>query len=37
MKASASEKKGAEGLEKYQEEKNRISLDGLPSALHNQL
>jgi hypothetical protein len=32
-----SEKKGAAGLEKYQEEKNRISLDGLPSALHNQL
>lgn len=28
-----SEKKGPEGLEKYQEEKNRISLDGLPSAL----
>lgn len=27
------EKKGTEGLEKYQEEKNRISLDGLPTAL----
>jgi hypothetical protein len=27
------EKKGREGLEKYQEEKNRISLDGLPSAM----
>jgi hypothetical protein len=27
------EKKGPEGLEKYQEEKNRISLDGLPSAM----
>lgn len=28
-----SEKKGAEGLEKYKEEKNRMSLDGLPTAL----
>ena len=28
-----SEKKGTEGLEKYQAEKNRISLDGLPTAL----
>lgn len=27
------EKKGAEGLEQYQAEKNRISLDGLPTAL----
>lgn len=27
------ENKGAGGLEKYQEEKNRISLDGLPTAL----
>jgi len=27
------EKKGPEGLEKYQEDKNRISLDGLPTAL----
>ncbi len=29
-----SEKKGPEGLEKYQEEKNLVSLDGLPTALH---
>jgi hypothetical protein len=28
-----SAQKGPEGLEKYQEEKNRISLDGLPTAL----
>jgi hypothetical protein len=27
------ENKGAEGLEKYKEEKNRISLDGLPTAM----
>ena len=27
------EKKGPEGLEAYKEEKNRISLDGLPTAL----
>jgi len=27
------EKKGAEGLESYKEEKNRISLDGLPTPL----
>ncbi len=29
------EKKGTEGLEKYKEEKNRTSLDGLPTALHS--
>jgi hypothetical protein len=29
-----SAKKGPEGLEKYQEEKNLVSLDGLPTALH---
>ncbi|MES2429080.1 MAG: pyridoxamine 5'-phosphate oxidase family protein [Bacteroidota bacterium] len=28
------ESKGAEGLEKYKEEKNRISLDGLPTAMY---
>lgn len=28
------ENRGAEGLEKYKEEKNRISLDGLPTALY---
>jgi hypothetical protein len=28
------EKKGADGLEAYKEEKNRISLDGLPTALY---
>jgi hypothetical protein len=28
------ESKGAEGIEKYKEEKNRISLDGLPTALY---
>jgi hypothetical protein len=27
------ENKGADGLEKYKEEKNRISLDGLPTAM----
>ena len=27
------EKKGAEGLEEYKQEKNRISIDGLPTAL----
>lgn len=27
------ENKGAEGLEKYKEQKNRISLDGLPTAM----
>jgi hypothetical protein len=27
------EKKGLEGLEKYKKEKNRVSLDGLPTAL----
>jgi hypothetical protein len=27
------EKKGADGLEKYKEEKNRVSLDGLPTAM----
>jgi hypothetical protein len=27
------EKKGANGLEKYKEEKNRVSLDGLPTAM----
>lgn len=28
------ESKGAEGLEQYKKEKNRVSLDGLPTALH---
>lgn len=28
------ENKGAEGLEKYKEEKNRLSMDGLPTALY---
>lgn len=28
------ENKGLEGLEKYKEEKNRISLDGLPTAMY---
>lgn len=28
------ENKGADGLEKYKEEKNRISMDGLPTALY---
>jgi hypothetical protein len=28
------ENKGVEGLEKYKEEKNRISLDGLPTAMY---
>jgi hypothetical protein len=30
------ENKGADGLEKYKEEKNRISLDGLPTAINAQ-
>jgi hypothetical protein len=30
------ENKGADGLEKYKAEKNRISLDGLPTALYHR-
>jgi hypothetical protein len=30
------ENKGADGLEKYKEEKNKISLDGLPTAINAQ-
>jgi hypothetical protein len=28
------EHKGAEGLEQYKQEKNRVSMDGLPTALY---